>query len=142
MTTLDAFDPTWPNSLHTWAVFAFSLALAIFKLDRGTLMWRRSSYVDRFGASIITFDLVMGATFLIVAAQSLYPRLQQSETVFWSLLLPLGLAMFWQWIEIRLATRERVHVAVAGVPVTGSTWQPGDPDRRSGKPGRRVTDHG
>jgi hypothetical protein len=110
--------------------------MGLFKLDRGTTMRRRAVYVDRFGASIITFDLVFALTFIAGSIETLYPALAQNEVVFWATLVPLFLAMVWQWIEIRLAPHERIVVSMAG-PNAETTWKPGDPDRRSGKERRR-----
>lgn len=128
--------PIWPDTAHSWAQLALITGMAVFKLDRGTLMKRRAAYVDRFGASIIAFDLVFGVTLLITAARLLVPRLQGSGVLFWATLVPLFLVMGWQWLEVRHAARERLHVAMAGAVAT-SPWQPGDPDRRTGPADRR-----
>jgi hypothetical protein len=136
----DLLIPAWPHGTHAWIGFVLILVMALFKLDRGMLMYRRATYVDPFGASIITFDLVFAATFFFVDLEALYPGLKTTRGVFWVTLVPLSLAMLWQWAEIRLVEHERIVVSMGGPETDG--WQPGDPDRRNGLPGRRITDGG
>jgi hypothetical protein len=122
-------DPTWPSGTQAWLAFALILGMGLFKLDRGLLMKRRAAYVDRFGASVITFDLVFGATLLVSTVTVLFPRLRTFDVIFWLTIAPLFVVMAWQWVEIRLASRDRVHVAMAGT-ISAAPWSEGDPDRR------------
>jgi hypothetical protein len=136
----DWLVPTWPDSSRAIAAFVLIFLMGLFKLDRGTLMKRRSAYIDHFGASIITFDLVFAVTFLAGSVEALYPRIGDNGLVFWATLIPLFLALAWQWIEIRIAAHERIAVSMGGPSAHG--WQPGDPDRRGPLPGRRASDLG
>lgn len=130
-------DPTWPHGAHVWASFTLLVLLGLFKLDRGTIMLRRARYVDRFGASIITFDLVFGVTFLFSSLRMLYPPLARNDVLFWATLVPLFAAMTWQWIEVRIAIAQRLEVALAGATAEHDQWEPGDPERRVGPADRR-----
>jgi len=133
--------PTFPTGAHDWAAFILIVALGLFKLDRGTVMARRARYVDRLGLSFIVFDLAFSVTFLLNGASILYPDYTSRSAVFWFTFVLLFSAMAWQWIEVRIAAGQRIHAAVSGTTEIGDTWEPGDPDRRNGEPGRRLVDY-
>jgi hypothetical protein len=90
--------------------------LAMFKLDRGRLLKRNANYIDRFGWSIILFDLGFGIIFLGAVVRTLYPALESTQAHVGSTLLLFALAM-WQWIEVRSADWHRVNRAMDAGPV-------------------------
>ena len=111
---LDDLIPTWPIGFDRWESVVTLILLGLFKLDRGGILKHRSAYIDRFGWSIIVFDITFGLAALHAVLVSLYPGLFLN---IWQTRIATAVvvvAVLWQWWEVRTAPYQRVHEAMAG----------------------------
>jgi hypothetical protein len=141
---LEIITPHWPSGFDRWESFLTLVIIGLFKLDRGTIMYRRARVIDRLGWSIIVFDWTMGALFLISMFWTLYPDTRYGPWLPRAIVLILLVTTIWQWLEIRKASPVRVDLVAAGAN-GGTVYRPADDppiitDRRNGLPGRRITD--
>jgi hypothetical protein len=130
-----ALVPHWPSGFDAWEGFLTLLIIGLFKLDRGTIMYRRARVIDRLGWSIIAFDWVMGGLFIVSMFWSLYPDTRYAPWLPRAIILLLISTTIWQWLEIRRASTVRVDLVAAGAN-GGSVYRPADEppvltDRRS-----------
>ena len=134
---IELTTPHWPEGFDRWESFVTILLLALFKIDRGTIMRRRAPVIDAFGWSIIIFDWVFGAVFMISVFWTLYPDTRLAPWGTRVTVAALLVVTLWQWAMVRRATQDRVELVASGV-TNGNHWQPGDPERRTGAADRRV----
>jgi hypothetical protein len=136
----DFLIPHWPSGFDAWEGFLTLLIIGLFKLDRGTIMYRRAKVIDRLGWSIIVFDWVMGGLFVVSMFWSLYPGTRYAPWFPRVIVLLLLVTTVWQWLEIRRASSVRVELVAAGAN-GGSIYHPDESypavDRRTGPPDRR-----
>ena len=109
------FVPEWPSGITAWESFLLILALGALKVYRGTVLKRRSLWIDRFGWSIITFDWAFGAVFLLSAFFRLYPDTTHPY-LSRALLFILGAFTLWQAYEVARAEHVRVTSSLGGLP--------------------------
>jgi hypothetical protein len=131
--TPNALVPHGPSGFDAWEGFLTLLIIGLFKLDRGTIMYRRARVIDRLGWSIIAFDWVMGGLFVVSMFWSLYPDTRYGPWLPRAIVLLLILTTVFQWWEIRRASTARVDLVAAGAN-GGSIYHPDEPapltDRR------------
>jgi hypothetical protein len=121
----NALVPHWPSGFDAWEGFFTLLIIGLFKLDRGSIMYRRARVIDRLGWSIIVFDWVMGGLFIVSMFWSLYPDTRYAPWLPRAVVLLLILTTIWQWLEIRRASAVRVDLVAAGAN-GGSVYRPAD----------------
>lgn len=128
--------PTFPNTFDAWEGLVTILVIGILKLTRARFLKHRSEYIDRFGWSIISWDIVFGVSAMVVLFMTLYPGILPSVWIVRSMNAGIILIGFWQLAEIVTAPDHRIKSAMSGVkPVEYG----GDPyDRR--KKLRRTDD--
>jgi hypothetical protein len=113
---LDILIPNWPDSKTAAYMLSALILWGLFKADRARILYRGSSHVDRFGWSIILYDLLFGLLLLWGSFRTLY--LSGSDP--WWLLIVETTAILvvtlWQWAEVRLADWQRIKRAVDKQP--------------------------
>jgi hypothetical protein len=134
--------PTLPNGFDEWEGFTLLFALFVLKTVRPVFLKRRSSYVDRFGWSILLFDFIFSVFVGISAFYLLYPEQRTWVGSIWLNRIMIGLLVasaLWQVVEVVIARPVRVEVTMAGVPVNDTPWEAGkSAERRKGY--RRLSD--
>ena len=108
--------PTWPNGYDAWDGVTTLLIIALLKGVRASIMERRSTYIDRFGWSIIWWDRTFAIAALAAVVWSLYPSLFFD---FWSpraANVILKIVSIWQLVEVLRAPKPRIEAATAGTP--------------------------
>lgn len=101
----------WPHGFSGWYDVLLLLMLMLFKLDRGTTMWRRSRFIDRLGASFIASDFTIGLAYGVALMWTLYPPLA-GDLERWMVRTVVSVVLGWAWIQMRLATSDRIDKAV------------------------------
>jgi hypothetical protein len=122
---IEIITPHWPSGFDRWESFLTLVIIGLFKLDRGTIMYRRARVIDRLGWSIIVFDWTMGALFLISMFWTLYPDTRYGPWLPRAIVLILLVTTIWQWLEIRKASPVRVDLVAAGAN-GGTVYRPDD----------------
>jgi hypothetical protein len=112
--TLTDLVPTAPQGFDAWeGVFALAV-LGILKLYRARVMKHRSSFVDRFGWSIIIYDVVFGIAAILTMVVSVYPGLSPHIWITRVSTTAVVIVAAWQLFEVRSAGVGRVDAAVSG----------------------------
>ena len=130
MMSLDDLIPAVPHGFGAWEAFLAVALIAVLKLFRARVLKHRSVYVDRFGWSIIIYDVVFGISALIGLTFGLYPGLTPHIYISRIATGAIIVVAAWQLFEVWRADNQRVDAAVSGtVPVAPTP--PTDPyDRR------------
>ena len=107
-------SPHWPHGFGNWYDLALLVALALFKLDRGRTMWRRSRFVDWLGASFIASDFAIGFAYGAGVAFALFPSLLADGWLRWAVRTAVTATIGTAWLLMRRAAPARVASAVGG----------------------------
>lgn len=138
----DSLSPSLPQGFDGWESLTFLLSLFVLKIVRPTFLKKRSSYVDRFGWSILIFDWLFALIVGISTFYVFYPDQRDWAGAIWLNRIMVGMLVIsavWQVIEVIIARPVRVEVAMAGVPVNDTPWEAGkSAERRKGY--RRLSD--
>jgi threonine/homoserine efflux transporter RhtA len=127
--TLTDLVPTWPIGFDALESLITIFLIAVLKLYRARLMKRRSTYVDRFGWSLIGYDIVFGISALTGVAMTIYPAIAPHVYISRVSTTAVLFAVLWQLTELFLASDERVEAAISGT-AAGTHTPPTDKERR------------
>lgn len=131
----DWITPHWPHGFDSWYVWVVLIVTGCTKLYRGFLMHRRAPVIDALGWSIILFDYLFGASLVLAAVWTVYPRVRTHDVVLTSATVVLVIAL-WQVWAIHRVSHARIQ---ASIGATDTHVYDGTPatDRRVGPPDRR-----
>lgn len=107
-------DVRWPRGLENRFDFGLLCLLIVFYVVKAVLMWRRSVFVDRLGASMIAANVAIGCAFAATAVWTLVPAWYRVEAVRWPIRLAVTTTAGWALLEMWRAKPARVRRAVEG----------------------------
>lgn len=133
----DWITPDWPVGFDAWLGLLTLINVGQMKVYRGCVMEVRARMIDQLGWSIIVFDWVFGALFLLAAIWTLYPGLMFTTWMNRVDLIALNLITAWQTILIHRATSRRIARSVGPeTPAAAGMYR--GPERRVGPIDRRA----
>jgi hypothetical protein len=109
--------PTFPSGFDAWESLVTAFLIAVLKMYRARVMKHRSVFVDRFGWSIIGYDIIFGIAVLIGVFFTIYPGITPHVWIGRMATTWVLFAVIWQLAELYLASDARVNAAVAGAPI-------------------------
>lgn len=115
-----SFHPDLPSTFDQWEAIIALMIVSVAKLMRGWVMCRRSTNIDRFGLSIILFDVIFGSALLITVIWTIWPATAFSIWFTRIISTSVLLVATWQLIEVTRASRVRIHRAVGPVEPFGT----------------------
>lgn len=99
----------WPHGPGNWIDVGLVVLLIVFYGVKAWLMWRRSGYVDRLGASLIVANATMALAFALELAWTLYPPWYRIEWLRWPVRALIAYAAGWALLEMWRAKPARVR---------------------------------
>lgn len=101
--------PRWPHGVGGWIDLGLLVLLVVFYVAKTWLMWRRSGFIDRLGASIIVANGAMALAFGTSLAWTLYPPWYRLEWLRWPLRAVIAFGAGWALVEMWRAKPARVR---------------------------------